>query len=103
MNITDGEEDYLIDNILYLFRELDSYVEMSHYDETKNEVFHFEMVSSGGNNVKRQTVVLSKRQATQTASLEDKIAEILTGNNEVDTAALLHLLSKKMKEDGYES
>ena len=103
VNITDGEEDYLIDNILYLFRELDSYVEMSHYDETKNEVFHFEMVSSGGNNVKRQTVVLSKRQATQTASLEDKIAEILTGNNEVDTAALLHLLSKKMKEDGYES
>lgn len=103
VNIADGEEDYLIDNILYLFRELDSYVEMSDYDETKNEIFHFEMVSSGGNNVKRKTVVLSKRQATKTALLEGKIAKLLTGNHEVDTAALLQLLSKKMKEDGYES
>ena len=103
MNITDGEEDFLIDNLLYLFRELDSYVEVSDYDETKNEVFHFEMVSTGGNNVKRKTVVLSKKQATQTASLEGKIEKILTGNHEVDTAALLQLLSKKMREDGYES
>lgn len=102
-NVTDGEEDYLIDNILYLFRELDGYVEMSNFDETKNEVFHFEMLSSVGNNVKRKTVVLSKKQATQTASLESKIEEILTGNHEIDTAALLGLLSKKMKEDGYES
>ncbi len=102
VNITDGEEDYLIDNILYLFRELDGYVEMSDYDETKNEVFRFEMVSSGGNNVKRKTVVLSKRQATQSASLEGKIAKLLTGNYEVDTVALLQLLSKKVKEDGYE-
>lgn len=102
VNVTDGEEDYLIDNILYLFRELDNYVEMSDYDETNNEVFHFEMVSSGGNNVKRKTVVLSKKQVTQTASLEGKIAKLLTGNHEVDTAALLQLLSKKMKEDGYE-
>ena len=99
VNVTDGEEDYLIDNILYLFRELDSYVDMSDYDETKNEVFHFEMVSSGGNNVKRKTVVLSNKQAAQTASLEDKIAKLLTGNHEVDTVALLQLLSKKMKED----
>lgn len=103
VNVTDGEEDYLIDNILYLFRELDSYVEMSVVDETKNEVFHFEMVSSGGNNVKRKTVVLSKRQATQTASLGNKIEKILTGNQEVDTAALLQLLSKKMREDDHES
>lgn len=103
VNIADGEEDYLIDNILYLFRELDSYVEMSDYDETKNAVFHFEMVSNGGNNVKRRTVVLSKGQESQTASLEDKIAKMLTGNHEVDTAALLQLLSKRMKEDGYDS
>ena len=57
------------------------------------------MVSSGGNNVKRKTVVLSNKQAAQTASLEDKIAKLLTGNHEVDTVALLQLLSKKMKED----
>lgn len=103
VNVTDGEEDYLIDNILYLFRELDSYVEMSDFDETKNEIFHFEVVSSGGNNVKRKTVVLSKKQVTQTDSLEVKIAKVLTGNHEVDTAALLQLLSKRMKEDGNES
>ena len=103
VNVTDGEEDYLIDSILYLFRELDSYVEMSTYDETKNAVFHFEILSSRGDNVKRKTVVLSKRQATQTASLENKIAKILTGNHEVDIAALLQLLSKKMKEGGHES
>ena len=103
VNVVDGEEDYLIDNILYLFRELDSYVEMSDCDETKNAVFHFEIVSSGGNNVKRKTVVLPKSQATQTASLEGRIEKILTGNHEVDTAALLQLLSKKMKEDGDES
>ena len=102
-DVVDREEDYLIDNIIYLFRELDSYVEMSDYDETKNAVFQFEMVSSEGNNVKRKTVLLSKRQATQTASLEGRIEKILTGNHEVDTAALLNLLSKKMNEDGHES
>ena len=102
-NIADGEEDYLIDNILYLFRELDRYVDISDFDDSKNEVFHFEMVSSGGINVKRHTVVLSKIQATQTASLEDKIAKMLTGNSEVNTAALLKLLSKEIKEGDHES
>ena len=103
MNITDGEEDYLIDNILYLFRELDNYVEISDYDETKNEVYNFEMVSSGGKNVRRKTVVLTKTQAARTTLLEEKIEKILTGNQEEDTAVLLHLLSKKMKEDEHGS
>ena len=103
VNITDGEEDYLIDNILYLFRELDNYVEISDYDETKNEVYNFEMVSSGGKNVRRKTVVLTKTQAARTTLLEEKIEKILTGHKEEDTAVLLHLLSKKMKEDEHES
>lgn len=103
VNITDGEEDYLIDNILYLFRELDNYVEISDYDETKNEVYYFEMVSSGGKNVRRKTVVLTKTQAARTTLLEEKIEKILTGNQEEDTAVLLHLLSKKMKEDEHGS
>ena len=48
-------------------------------------------------------MVLSKIQATQTASLEDKIAKMLTGNSEVNTAALLKLLSKEIKEGDHES
>ena len=103
VKIVDGEEDYLIDNILYLFRELDSYVEMSEYDEKENEVFHFEMASSIGGNVKRKTVVLSKRQVEQTTALESRLEKILSGNQQVDAAALLRLLSKKIKESGYES
>lgn len=102
VKITDGEEDYLIDSILYLFRELDSYVEMSDYDETENEVFHFEMASNGGDTVKRRTVVLSKRQVAQTTSLESKISKMLSGNQEVDTAVLLKLLSKKINGGSHE-
>jgi len=103
MKVADGEEDYLIDNILYLFRELDSYVEMSKYDEKENEVFHFEMASSSGSNIKRKTIVLSKRQVVQTFALESKLEKMLSGNQQVDAAALLRLLSKKIKEGGYES
>ncbi len=103
MKVADGEEDYLIDNILYLFRELDSYVEMSKYDEKENEVFYFEMASSSGSNIKRKTVVLSKRQVVQTSALESKLEKMLSGNQQVDAAALIRLLSKKIKEGGYES
>jgi len=101
VKVTDGEEDYLIDNILYLFRELDCYVEMSDYDEKENEVFHFEMASSNGNNVKRRTVVLSKKQEEQTTALEARLEKDLSGNQEVDAAALLRLLSKKIKDGNY--
>lgn len=103
MKVADGEEDYLIDNILYLFREIDSYVEISEYDEKENEVFLFEMASSSGSNIKRKTIVLSKRQIEQTTALESKLETILSGNQQVDAAALLRLLSKMIKESGYES
>ncbi len=103
VKVTDGEEDYLTDNILYLFRELDSYVEMSDYDETENEVFHFEVASNSGKNVKRSTVVLSKSQNDKTVSLEKQLEKMLTGNQEVDAAALLRLLSRKIKDEAYES
>lgn len=81
---------------------MDSYVEMSDYDETENEVFHFEMASNGGDTVKRRTVVLSKRQVAQTTSLESKISKMLSGNQEVDTAVLLKLLSKKINGGSHE-
>ena len=103
VKVVDGEEDYLIDSILYLFRELDSYVEMSDYDEKENEVFHFEMASSNGDNVKRRTVVLSKRQIEKTVALESRLEKILSGNQEVDAAALLRLLRKKIINDAHES
>ena len=53
--------------------------------------------------MRRKTVVLTKTQAARTTLLEEKIEKILTGNQEEDTAVLLHLLSKKMKEDEHGS
>ena len=103
VKVVDGEEDYLIDSILYLFRELDSYVEMSDYDESENEVFHFEMASNSGDNVRRRTVVLSKKQVEQTTALELRLEKALSGNQQIDAAALLRLLSKKIKEGSYEN
>ncbi len=103
VKVSDGEEDYLIDNLLYLFRELDSYVEMSDYDEKENEMFCFEITSSNGDNVKRRTVVLPKRQVEQAIVLEDRLEKILSGNLEIDAAALLKLLRKKIKVGNHES
>lgn len=103
VRVSDEEEDYLIDNILYLFRELDSYVSISDYDDKENEVYQFEMASSIGDNVKRRTVVLSRKQATQSSALENKISKILTGNPEIDMAVLLRLISKKIKTEKNES
>lgn len=98
-DIADNEEDLLIDNILYYFRELDRCVEISKYDESSNNVYSVELTSSIGDNIKNNTIVLSKSKQQEVEDIESKIAELLKGHTDTGACAMLQLLGKMMKDN----
>ena len=89
----------LIDNILYYFRELDRCVEISKYDENSNNVFSVELTSNTGDNIKNNTIVLSKSKQQEVEDIESKIAELLKGHTDTGACAMLQLLGKMMKDN----
>lgn len=97
--IKDEEEELLIDNTLYYFRELDRSVEVSKYNETDNDVYSIELTSNVGESIKNNTVILSKSKKKEVNDIEAKIAKLVDGKNEVGTAAMLQLLGKMMKDN----
>lgn len=98
-NIMDNEEEYLIDNIVYLFRELDRCVEISKYDESKNQIYNIELASSSGLHIKQKTFVFSNAKNKEVADMEHKIEKFISENTEIGTCAMLKLLSKFIKKD----
>lgn len=97
--IADNEEVLLIDNILYYFRELDRCVEVSKYDEKSSTVYSIELTSNTGENIKNNTIVLSKTKQNEVEDIECKIAELLKGHVDTGTFAMLQLLGKIMKDN----
>ena len=95
----DNEEEYLIDNIVYLFRELDRCVEISKYDESKNQIYNIELASSSGLHIKQKTFVFSNAKNKEVADMEQKIEKFISENTEIGTCAMLKLLSKFIKND----
>lgn len=97
--IADNEEDLLIDNILYYFRELDRCAEVSKYDEKSSNIYSIELTSSTGENIKNNTIVLSKSKQGEVENIESKIAELLKGHTDTGACAMMQLLSKMMKDN----
>ncbi len=56
------------------------------------------LVSNTGANVRTQTYVLPEKDKKRVSELEQKINQILSGNDNVDICTLLEILNKKMKQ-----
>jgi len=99
-NLRDEEEVLLIDNLIFLFREIEKYIEISKIvDKNSNdEVFKFEMVSTNGT-ISPQAYRLPETQKSNAEILENKITKILSGDTNLDICTLLKILNDKLKQE----
>ena len=98
--LRDEQEDKLVDDLVYLFRECEKYADISKKtgDTDKNEAYSFDMVTNKGTNIRTQTYVLPEKDKSKADELEKKINQLLSGDNNVDVCTLLSILNKKMKK-----
>lgn len=96
--LKDKEEERLMDDMQFMFRELDRYVDISQLDDfmTNDEAYSFEMASTKGATHKQQTFRLSGGQVAQASSIEQKVLSQLSGDENLDVCVLLRLLNEKL-------
>jgi len=97
--LKDEQEEQLVDELLYLFRECEKYYDISKIADRTNKddkIFAFEMVSNKGDRIKNQTFVLTPKEEKKAKEMEKKISEILSGNSNTDICTLLYILQKKL-------
>ncbi len=98
--LKDEQEDKLVDDLVYLFRECEKYADISQIvnDSEKNEAYSFDMVTNKGTNVRTQTYILPEKDKHKAEDLEKKISKLLSGDTNIDVCTLLSILNKKMKK-----
>lgn len=98
-SLRDEQEDKLVDDLIYLFRECEKYADISQKigDNVKDQAYSFDMVTNKGDNLRTQTYILPEKDKQRSSQLEEKIDNILSGDNNIDVCALLAVLNKKMK------
>lgn len=94
--IKDKEEEYLLENLVFLFHELDRYVSISEFDTENEEVFNFELASNTHKISQSQVYRLPEKQKSKANGVAEKINSLLTGDNNLDICILLKLLNQKL-------
>ncbi|MBO4851539.1 MAG: hypothetical protein J5529_11685 [Prevotella sp.] len=99
-SIRDEQEDKLVDDLIYLFRECEKYADISKKigDAEKNDAYSFDLVTNKGFNIRTQTYVLPEKDKSKADELEKKISRLLSGDNNVDICTLLSILNKKVNK-----
>ena len=102
--LRDDEEEKLINDLIFLFRECEKYADISKLAaETDNgdEYFSFDLTSSKNQkNIQSQTYRLAKNEQKESEKLETSIDELLArvGNDNVSICTLLKVLNKKLNK-----
>lgn len=95
-NLLDEEEEYLIDNLLFLFNELTKYVEISeNFTQSSDHYYRFELISDSGK-ISPQIITISTSDEKKRKVLEKEISNLLTGDKNIDVSVLLDILKKKI-------
>ena len=96
----DSEEEKMLDELVFLFRECEQCAEVSKAaDNDKTvEAFSFGMATNKGTNLRTQTYVLRKQDKKRATELEKIINDNLSGDGNLDICILLKILEKKMKK-----
>ena len=97
--LRDEQEDKLVDDLVYLFRECEKYSDISKNvdDSDNNEAYSFDLVTNKGTNARVKTYVLPEKDKSKAKELEKKINQLLSGDNNIDVCTLLSILDKKIK------
>lgn len=95
----DNQEEKLIDELIELFRECEKYAEISKVEVDGNDqIYSFDMVTSGGNIIKPQTYRLSEKDRIASDEMKSRIEDILKGNDDVAIVTLLRVLNNKCNQ-----
>ena len=96
--LRDEQEDKLVDDLLFLFRECEKYSSISQEtpDLEKNDAYSFDMVSNRGCSKRTQTYVLPAKDKQRALELEEQITKLLSGDTNMDVCTLLSILNKKI-------
>lgn len=98
-NILDEEEEYLIDNLIFSFKNLLKYVDISKFNvDDDNKFFRVELISKDGE-LQPQVITLNSKKESKAIELETKISHLLSGEDDIEIYALLNILKKKMSND----
>lgn len=96
--LRDEQEDKLVDDLVYMFRECEKYADISRMmgEDEKGDAYSFDLVTNKGTNVRTSTYLLPEKDKKRATKLQKNIETILTGDNNLDVCILLELLNKKI-------
>lgn len=99
-SLRDEQEEKLVADLIYLFRECEKYADISRKTNNidKDEAYSFDMVTNRGTNLRTQTYILPEKDKLHAVKLEEKINQILSGDNNIDVCTLLAVLNKKINK-----
>ncbi len=97
--LLDEEEEYLIDNLIFSFKDLLKYADISKLNiGKKDKYFRFELITKEGE-LEPQVVTLNTKKEIEAKEIEAKINSLISGNSDVEIYALLNVLRKKMNNE----
>ena len=96
--IKDNEEERLIEDLLYLFGELDQFVSISSFDTENGEVYNINVASNTDSERISRTIILPEREKPKVERIMSSIQGLLTGDANIDSCILMKLLNKSMKK-----
>ena len=95
----DEEEEKLLDDIVFLFRECEKYSDISKKSKSDtDDAYSFDLVTNQGTSIRTQTFILPEKEKKRADDLEKQIISILHGESDIEICALLSVLNKKLKQ-----
>ena len=97
--LKDKEEEALLDNIIFLFYELDRYIGISEVADTDSDdtLYSFDLLNNSGINEKQKTYRLPNKQKAEVQKKKAELEKLLTGDSNIDICILLEMLAEKIK------
>lgn len=94
----DKEEELLLDNLLFLFNDLDRYADISAVaqEESRDTLYSVTLLNSKGLNKRPQTFRLPENQLSLAQKKHAELENLMTGDNNLDICILLGLLAEKL-------
>lgn len=98
-SMRDDEEEKLLDDLVFLFRECEKYADISVKSNSDNDdAYSFDMVTNKGVSIRTQTFVLPEKEKKRAEELEKEIIRKLQGENDIDICVLLSVLNKRLNQ-----
>lgn len=98
--LRDKEEEALLDNIIFLFYELDRYIGISEEVEADSDdtLYSFGLMNTNGVNEQQKTYRLPKSRQAEAQKRRAELEKLLSGDSNLDVCILLELLADKIKK-----